>query len=72
MLADELRRAVCAHDLDDFPLPEVCGAKIALGEVSIRMANRLACILGAPPGPELDETPDWPESREFTTDSTLR
>lgn len=74
LLVDELRPAVRAHDLDDFPLPEVCGAKIALGEVSIRMANRLACILGAPPGPELDETPDWPESKEVydRLDAALR
>ncbi|MEV6565928.1 hypothetical protein [Streptomyces kronopolitis] len=65
LLADELRRAVLAHDLDGFPVPQVCGTtKIALGEISIHTADRLACILGAPPGPELAETPDWPESNE--------
>lgn len=65
LLADELRRAVLAHGLDGFPVPQVCGKKkIALGEVSIHTADRLACILGAPPGPELAEIPDWPESNE--------
>ncbi|BDH10517.1 hypothetical protein [Streptomyces hygroscopicus] len=63
LLAAELRRAVLALALDGLPLPQACGTKIALGEVSIHTADRLACILGAPPGPELlDETPDWPES----------
>ncbi|MGW2022006.1 hypothetical protein [Streptomyces decoyicus] len=66
LLAEELRHALLAHDLNGFPVPQVCGAKIALGEVSIRTADRLACILGAPPGPELDEyeSPDWPESND--------
>ncbi|MGW8552833.1 hypothetical protein [Streptomyces tubercidicus] len=64
VLAEELRCALLAHDLDRFPEPQVCGTKIVLGQVSIRTADRLACILGAPPGPELDEyeSPDWPES----------
>ncbi|MGP8301987.1 hypothetical protein ACTPOK_29520 [Streptomyces inhibens] len=62
-LADELRCAVLDHGLVDFPVPLVCGLeRIALGEISIHTADRLACILGAPPGPELDETPDWPEA----------
>lgn len=64
LLAEELRIALLAHDLNDFPVPQGCGAKIALGEVSIRTAERLACILGAPPGPELDESPDWPEAND--------
>ncbi|MER5973660.1 hypothetical protein ABT112_28725 [Streptomyces sp. NPDC002055] len=65
LVAKELRRAVDAHGLDGFPVPQVCAAKIALGEISIHTADRLACILGAPPGPEeLAEAPDWPEAKE--------
>ncbi|MFE7780608.1 hypothetical protein [Streptomyces nigrescens] len=63
LLAAELHRALLAHDLDGFPVPQGCGTKISLGEVSIHAADRLACILGAPPGTVLlDDSPDWPES----------
>ncbi|MGI5262365.1 DUF6302 family protein [Streptomyces angustmyceticus] len=65
LLAEELRIALLAHDLNDIPVPQVWGTKIALGEVSIRTAERLARILGAPPGPELDESPDWPEAKDI-------
>ncbi|WP_433855503.1 hypothetical protein [Streptomyces kronopolitis] len=62
-LAEELRCAVLDHGLVDFPVPVVWGLdRIALGEISIHMADRLACILGAEPGPEPAEIPDWPEA----------
>ncbi|WP_326615704.1 hypothetical protein OG863_00460 [Streptomyces decoyicus] len=62
-LAEELRCAVLDHGLVNFPVPLVCGLdRIALGDISIHTADRLACILGAEPGTELAEVPDWPES----------
>ncbi|MGW8554061.1 hypothetical protein [Streptomyces tubercidicus] len=62
-LAEELHCVLLDHGLADFPVPVVWGQDtIALGEISIHAAERLACILGAEPGPELADTPDWPES----------
>ncbi|WP_395371436.1 hypothetical protein OHU45_25695 [Streptomyces tubercidicus] len=62
-LAQELHCVLLDHGLADFPVPVVCGLdRIALGEISIHTAERLACILGAEPGPELADVPDWPES----------
>ncbi|GGN51571.1 hypothetical protein GCM10012285_41810 [Streptomyces kronopolitis] len=62
-LAEELRCAVLNHGLVDFPVPLVCGLdSIVLGDISIHTAERLACILGAEPGTELAEVPDWPEA----------
>ncbi|MFJ5952228.1 hypothetical protein [Streptomyces noursei] len=67
-VAAQLRAAARAHGLHDFPDPTVYGVKIHLGEVSIATADRLACLLGAPPEPELElaETPDWPDSQHVS------
>lgn len=48
----DLRAAAQAHGLHDFPSPFVQHAKIRLGDVSVTTADRLACLLGAPPQPE--------------------
>ncbi|AJC58579.1 hypothetical protein GZL_06006 [Streptomyces sp. 769] len=63
-VAAQLRAAVRAHGLDDFPEPTVYDSKIHLGDVSIATADKLACVLGAPPQAELAETPDWPEAQQ--------
>ncbi|MCB5911058.1 hypothetical protein [Streptomyces pinistramenti] len=64
-VAAQLREAARAHGLDDFPNPSVHNARIHLGDLSIPTADRLACALGAPPQPVLEEIPDWPEGQQL-------
>ncbi|MEU3973408.1 hypothetical protein [Streptomyces bacillaris] len=58
----DLHAAVRAHGLDNFPAPVVRHARIHLGDVSVPTADRLACILGAPPQPAKLDITEWPEA----------
>ncbi|WP_274558100.1 hypothetical protein [Streptomyces spiramyceticus] len=62
--AEALRSAFRAHGLD-MPDPAVYGGKIHLGDISLATADRLACVLGAPPQRDspLDLT-EWPEGQQ--------
>ncbi|MEU9777245.1 hypothetical protein [Streptomyces sp. NPDC047968] len=62
--AEALLAAVRAHGLADFPEPLVYRGRIRLGDVPVHTADRLACLLGAPPQPDLAEIPDWPEGSQ--------
>ncbi|QEU93367.1 hypothetical protein [Streptomyces kanamyceticus] len=63
-VVSDLRAAVRAHGLEDFPVPYVYCTKIHLGDIPVATADRLALLLGAPPQPGLADVPDWPEARQ--------
>lgn len=58
--ADALRTALSARRLE-VPELTVAQRKIHLGDVSVSTADRLACLLGAPPQVVERDLEEWPE-----------
>lgn len=63
--AEALNSALGAHELDGHPTPTSDKGRIALGEIPVTSADRLADVLGAEPAPERTELPDWPEGHRI-------